>query len=141
KRILASIVNMRTICDSLFLFDRQSRVSTKLDEFAELVPEVVGQSPLVATGGLPPHKLVVFSQWETMVLEAAKVLDSLGVGYAVLHGGLPGKDRKEAMERLKTDPARKVVLSTDDGGTRLHVQVADTGGNRQAPSPPAALGR
>src|SRR5262245_49630560 len=31
KRILASVVNMRTICDSLFLFDRQHRVSPKLD--------------------------------------------------------------------------------------------------------------
>ena len=36
KRILASVVNMRTICDSLFLFDRQSRVSPKLDELEKL---------------------------------------------------------------------------------------------------------
>src|SRR4029079_16354560 len=75
KRILASVVNMRTICDSLFLHDRQTRVSPKLDEFAELVPELGGE-----------HKLVVFSQWETMVPEAARVLDALGVGYVVLHG-------------------------------------------------------
>ena len=39
KRILASVVNMRTVCDSTFLFDRETRVSPKLDEFAELVPE------------------------------------------------------------------------------------------------------
>jgi SNF2 family DNA or RNA helicase len=44
------------------------------------------------------HKLVVFSQWETMAFEAAKVLDRLGVGYVVLHGGLPGKDRKAVAE-------------------------------------------
>jgi SNF2 family DNA or RNA helicase len=40
KRILASVVNMRSICDSLFLFDHETRVSPKLDEFAELVPEI-----------------------------------------------------------------------------------------------------
>src|SRR4029079_2305252 len=55
KRILACVVNMRTICDSPFLFGPPTRVSPKLDEFAELVPELAGE-----------HKLVVFSQWETM---------------------------------------------------------------------------
>src|SRR6185503_6306446 len=57
KRILACLVNLRTICDSTFLFDRQTRVSPKLDEFAELISEIAIF-----------HKAVVFSQWETMVL-------------------------------------------------------------------------
>ncbi|HSQ54979.1 MAG TPA: DEAD/DEAH box helicase, partial [Gemmata sp.] len=129
KRILASIVNMRTICDSLFLFDRVNRVSPKLDEFAELIPQVVGED----------HKAVVFSQWETMILEASKVLDTLGVGHAVLHGGLQGKDRKEAMERFRTDPACKVFLSTDAGGTGLNLQIADTVVNLELPWNPAVL--
>jgi SNF2 family DNA or RNA helicase len=128
KRILASVVNLRTICDSLFLFDKQTRVSPKLDEFAELVPELVGE-----------HKLVVFSQWETMAMEAAKVLDGLGVGYAVLHGGLPGKDRKAVLERFQTDPACKVFLSTDAGGTGLNLQTADTVVNLELPWNPAVL--
>ncbi|HVL12492.1 MAG TPA: DEAD/DEAH box helicase, partial [Gemmata sp.] len=129
KRILASVVNMRTICDSLFLFDRANRVSPKLDEFAELIPEVTGED----------HKAVVFSQWETMILEAAKVLDSLGVGYTVLHGGLPGKERREVMERFKADPACKVFLSTDAGGTGLNLQNADTVVNLELPWNPAVL--
>jgi SNF2 family DNA or RNA helicase len=158
KRILASVVNMRTICDSLFLFDREHRVSPKLDEFAELIPEVTSDPtptppppgegltpPSLAgkgDGGLgssAPHKAVVFSQWETMILEAAKVLDRLGVGYAVLHGALPGKDRKEVMERFKTDPACKVFLSTDAGGTGLNLQTADTVVNLELPWNPAVL--
>jgi SNF2 family DNA or RNA helicase len=128
KRILACVVNLRTICDSLFLFDEQSRVSPKLDEFAELVPELIGE-----------HKLVVFSQWERMVMEAAKVLDTLGVGYAVLHGGLPGKDRKAVLERFQTDPTCKVFLSTDAGGTGLNLQTADTVVNLELPWNPAVL--
>ena len=142
KRILACLVNLRTICDSTFLFDRQTRVSPKLDEFAELVPELVSDapSPPVATGGLAaPHKVVVFSQWETMVFEAAKVLDRLGVGYAVLHGGLPGKDRKDVLEAFKSDPACRVFLSTDAGGTGLNLQVADTVVNLELPWNPAVL--
>jgi hypothetical protein len=128
KRILACVVNLRTICDSLFLYDKQTRISPKLDEFAELVPELIGE-----------HKLVAFSQWETMAMEAARVLDTLGVGYAVLHGGLPGKERKAVLERFHTDPACKVFLSTDAGGTGLNLQTADTVVNLELPWNPAVL--
>jgi len=129
KRILASVVNMRMVCDSLFLLDKQSRVSPKLEEFAELVPDITTED----------HKAVVFSQWETMILEAAKVLDALGVGYAVLHGGLAGKDRKEVLERFKSDPACRVFLSTDAGGTGLNLQAADTVVNLELPWNPAVV--
>ena len=47
----------------------------------------------------------MFSQWETMLHEAAEVLDRLGVGYALLHGGMPGKDRRAVLEQFRTDPA------------------------------------
>jgi superfamily II DNA/RNA helicase len=83
--------------------------------------------------------VVVFSQWETMVFEAAKVLDGLGVGYTVLHGGLPGKDRKEVLEKFKSDPGCRVFLSTDAGGTGLNLQVADTVVNLELPWNPAVL--
>lgn len=129
KRILASVANMRMVCDSLFLLDKQSRVSPKLDEFAELVAGITTEN----------HKAVVFSQWETMILETAKVLDALGVGYAVLTGALPGKERKEALERFKSDPACKVFLSTDAGGTGLNLQAADTVVNLELPWNPAVL--
>jgi len=43
KRVLACVVNMRMLCDSTFLFDKRTNVSPKLDEFAELVPELVGE--------------------------------------------------------------------------------------------------
>ncbi|MCE9567257.1 MAG: hypothetical protein K8U57_35090 [Planctomycetes bacterium] len=74
-----------------------------------------------------------------MIFEAAKVLDRIGVGYAVLHGGLSGKDRKEALEKFKTDPTCMVFLSTDAGGTGLNLQVADTVINLELPWNPAVL--
>ncbi len=132
KRILASIVNLRMICDSLFLYDKQSHVSPKLNEFAELVQELTGSTET-------SHKAVVFSQWETMILEAAAELDKLGIGYTVLHGGLSGKERKEALERFKTDPACTIFLSTDAGGTGLNLQAADTVVNLELPWNPAVL--
>ena len=68
RRILCCIANMRMLCDSTFLFDKQTNVSPKLEEFAELVRELVGEGP---------HKVVVFSQWEMMLRKAAEVLDRL----------------------------------------------------------------
>jgi SNF2 family DNA or RNA helicase len=129
-RVLACLVNLRTVCDSTYLVDKATHVSPKLDEFAELVPE------LLQDGG---HKVVVFSQWETMTREAAAVLDRLGVGYAVLHGGLSGPDRKDVLTKFRSDPACRVFLSTDAGGTGLNLQMADTVVNLELPWNPAVL--
>jgi superfamily II DNA/RNA helicase len=74
-----------------------------------------------------------------MAMEAAKVLDALGVCYVLLHGGLPGKERKAVLERFQNDPACKVFLSTDAGGTGLNLQAADTVVNLELPWNPAVL--
>ena len=129
KRILACIVNMRLVCDSTYLFDKQTNVSPKLDEFAEVVED------LMSSGD---HKAVVFSQWETMLHKAAEVLDGLGVGYTLLHGGMPGKERRAVLEQFKQDACR-VFLSTDAGGVGLNLQLADTVINLELPWNPAVL--
>ncbi|MCU0704920.1 MAG: DEAD/DEAH box helicase [Fimbriiglobus sp.] len=129
KQILACLANLRLVCDSTFLFDKATHHSPKLDEFAELVPELMGDG----------HKLVVFSQWETMLNLAAAVLDKLKVRYALLHGGMSGKDRKAVMEAFNTDPECRVFLSTDAGGVGLNLQVADTVVNLELPWNPAVL--
>jgi superfamily II DNA/RNA helicase len=74
-----------------------------------------------------------------MILEAAKVLDSLGIGYAILHGSLSGKERKESLAKFQNDDACRVFLSTDAGGTGLNLQHADTVVNLELPWNPAVL--
>src|SRR5262245_3232517 len=129
KRILACIVNLRLICDSTFLFDKTTNVSPKLDEFSAVVDD------LMSSGD---HKAVVFSQWETMLHKAAEVLDRLGVGYALLHGGMQGKERRAVLEKFREDGCR-VFLSTDAGGVGLNLQLADTVINLDLPWNPAGL--
>ncbi len=130
RRILACLSNMRLVCDSTFLLDKKTNHSPKLDEFAEIVSELKAE-----TG----HKLVVFSQWETMILKAAEKLDDLGMGYAVLHGGLSGRERKAALATFRTQADCPVFLSTDAGGVGLNLQVADTVINLELPWNPAVL--
>ena len=137
KRILACVVNMRMICDSTFLFDKTTNFSPKLTEFAEIIPEIVGKPTDSALS--VKHKAVVFSQWETMIVKAAEVLDSLNVKHVTLHGGLSGKDRKKVLEQFQTDPDCRIFLSTDAGGVGLNLQHADTVINLELPWNPAVL--
>ncbi len=130
KRILCCIANLRMLCDSTFLLDKHTNVSPKLEEFAELMRE------LAEVGG---HKAVVFSQWELMLQKASETLEAQGIGHAFLHGRVPGKDRRKLLDRFRDDPACRVLLSTDAGGTGLNLQVADTVINLEVPWNPAAL--
>jgi hypothetical protein len=125
--ILASITNLRMLCDSTFLLDQQTKVSPKLEELLRY---------LLFSG---PHKVVIFSQWETMLQLAAEVVEKLGVGFAVLRGGIPGKERRGLLERFRDDDDCRVFLSTDAGGTGLNLQAADTVINLEVPWNPAVL--
>ncbi len=130
KRILACIVNMRLLCDSTFLFDKQTRVSPKLDEFAEVLRQILESGE---------HKVVVFSQWESMLMLVAEDLQEASIDFALLHGGMQGKERKAVLERFKNDPQCRLFLSTDAGGVGLNLQTADTVVNLELPWNPAVL--
>ncbi len=130
RRILASITNLRMLCDSTFLLDKQTKVSPKLDELEELLRQLLFSGP---------HKVVMFSQWELMLRQAAEVVEKLGIGFAVLHGGIPGKERRALLERFRDDADCRVFLSTDAGGTGLNLQAADTVVNLEVPWNPAVL--
>ena len=130
RRILGCITNLRMLCDSTFLYDKQTNVSPKLDELRERLRELVLEGP---------HKVVVFSQWELMLRKAAEVAEGLQIGYTLLHGGVRGKDRRALLDRFREDPACRVFLSTDAGGTGLNLQAADTVINLDLPWNPAVL--
>jgi superfamily II DNA or RNA helicase len=130
RRILCCIANLRMICNSTFLLDKQTNVSPKLEEFAELLTQLLGAGP---------HRVVVFSQWEMMLQKAAEAVERLGFGFVVLHGNVPGKARRALMERFRDDDSCRVFLSTDAGGTGLNLHAADTVINLEVPWNPAVL--
>jgi SNF2 family DNA or RNA helicase len=130
RRILACLANLRMLCDSTFLLDKETNVSPKLDELAELLRDLLSAGP---------HKVVVFSQWEMMLQKAAEVAEKLGFGFTLLHGKVPGKERRALLERFRDDENCRVFFSTDAGGTGLNLQVADTVINLEVPWNPAVL--
>jgi superfamily II DNA or RNA helicase len=110
------LLKARQACNAVELCDREREPgSPKLDEFESLVGEIVAQGPA---------KILVFSEWTEMLKLAARRLDGLKVGWTMLHGGVNTERRPALIERFKTDPDLRVLLSTDAGGTGLNLQVA-----------------
>lgn len=130
KRILCCIQNMRMLCDSTFLFDKQTHHSPKLKEFREIMTDLVQEDG---------RKAVVFSEFERMTRLAGEELRKLGIGFVSLHGGVPSRQRGALMEKFRKDPACKVFLSTDAGGVGLNLQVASVVVNFEPPWNPARL--
>ena len=131
RRILACVTNLRMLCGSTFLLDKETNVSPKLDEMNELLGELLDQGE--------SSKVVIFSQWEIMLRLAAEVVAKRGLGHAVLHGNVPGPERRKLLDRFQNDADCRVFLSTDAGGTGLNLQSADTVINLEVPWNPAVL--
>lgn len=130
KRILCCIQNMRMLCNSTFLFDKQTHHSPKLQEFREIMTDfVMGEE----------RKVVVFSEFERMTHLAGEQLRKLGIGFVSLHGGVPSRQRGALIEKFRNDPACKVFLSTDAGGVGLNLQAASVVVNFEPPWNPARL--
>jgi len=130
KRILCCIQNMRMLCNSTFLFDKKTHHSPKLQEFREIMTDLVLEGD---------RKAVVFSEYERMTHLAGEELRKLGIGFVSLHGGVPSRQRGTLMEKFRNDPACKVFLSTDAGGVGLNLQAASVVVNFEPPWNPARL--
>ncbi|MGH9631497.1 MAG: DEAD/DEAH box helicase [Bryobacteraceae bacterium] len=130
KRVLCSIQNMRMLCNSTFLFDKQTHHSPKLKEFREILTELAIEEN---------RKVVVFSEYERMTYLAGEELRKLGIGFVSLHGGVPSRQRGSLIEKFRNDPACKVFLSTDAGGVGLNLQAASAVVNFEPPWNPARL--
>ena len=129
-RVLCCIQNMRMLCNSTFLFDKQTNHSPKLEEFREIVRELAIEEN---------RKVVVFSEYERMTWLAGEELEKLGIGFVSLHGGVPSRNRGALMEKFRDDPECKVFLSTDAGGVGLNLQAASAVINFEPPWNPARL--
>ena len=71
------------------------------------------------------HRVLVFSQFTTMLGLLKGALDEAGLGYTYLDGST--RDRQAVVDRFQTDPGIPVFLiSLKAGGTGLNLTGADT---------------
>ncbi|MGI8589074.1 MAG: DEAD/DEAH box helicase [Chloroflexia bacterium] len=128
-RVLSLITRLRELADAAQLVAPEVHASSKLQELAALVPD------LVAAG----HKMLVFSEWERMTRLAEGALAHVGVRSVRLHGGMSGPAREAVLREFREDPDLRVFISTEAGGLGLNLQAASYVINLDLPWNPARL--
>lgn len=117
-KILALLTRLRQIaCDpSIFLEDYVGG-SGKLDMLEELVREAVDGS----------HRILIFSQFTTMLQKIGQRLGQMEVSFDYLDGSTPAKERMRLVKSFNSDVGGNPVflISLKAGGTGLNLTGAD----------------
>lgn len=130
QRLQLLLANMRMVCDSTFLVDKETNFSPKLEELKHILIEKLDIKNT-------KRKIIIFSEWVKMLGLIGKLLREIGVGYTELTGKVAVKKRQALVENFFEDEDCQVFLSTESGGTGLNLQVADTVINFELPWNPA----
>ncbi|MEO5998939.1 MAG: DEAD/DEAH box helicase [Chitinophagaceae bacterium] len=130
QKLMLTLLNMRMVCDSTFLVDKETHISPKLVELKEILVEKMDLQN-------NPGKIIIFSEWVVMLQLIGKMLHELGIGFAMLSGKVQVRNRGKLVKKFETDPDCKIFLSSEAGGVGLNLQVADTIINFELPWNPA----
>ncbi len=126
QQIQLLLANMRMVCDSTFLIDKETNYSPKLYELRYVLEEQMG----IQEGG---KKIIIFSEWVTMLGLIGEMLNSIGITYVQLSGKVAVKNRQALVKKFEDDPSCQVFLSSEAGGVGLNLQMADTVINFELP--------
>ena len=118
--ILAALLRLRQVCcDPSLLKNMEGPVtqqSAKRDAFVNMIADIIDEG----------HKILVFSQFTTMLAILRKDLEKAGYKYEYLDGQTPAKDRLDKVEKFNADQSIPVFLiSLKAGGTGLNLTGAD----------------
>ena len=110
------------------LINKLEEDNAKLAELLELLDEIVEE-----------HKVVVFTQYATIVDVVSKALTDKQIGHVTLTGKMTVERKNQNIQRFVNDPKIRIMLSTDTGQYGLNLQVADVIINYDLPWNPARL--
>ncbi|MBU6301886.1 MAG: DEAD/DEAH box helicase [Verrucomicrobia bacterium] len=130
-RLRGALLTARLAADSTFLIHRQAPGhSSKLQRLKELLTDLALEED---------RKIIIFSEWTTMLDLIEPLLHPLGLEHVRLQGSVPQKDRQALVSRFQTVPACRVFLTTNAGSVGLNLQAANTIINVDLPWNPAIL--
>ena len=113
---LTQLLRLRQICCDPRLIPEQTASSTKLEAFRELLAESIDEG----------HRMLVFSQFTSLLGLLRTELEAQGVAYCYLDGSLSTRARQAAVDRFQADETIPVFLiSLKAGGTGLNLTGAD----------------
>lgn len=116
-KILAALTRLRQICchPSTFL-DNYQGGSGKLELLMELIPEAIAND----------HRILVFSQFTSMLRIIENELKDLEIPYFYLEGSTPTEERNDFVKRFNAGDGKVFLISLKAGGTGLNLTGADT---------------
>jgi hypothetical protein len=115
-QILAALTRLRQICcDPHLCYENYKGGSAKLETCIDLVRNGV-------EGG---HKILLFSQFTSMLEVIARRLKKEAVPYYILTGATPKEDRLHMVNSFKDDEIPLFLISLKAGGTGLNLTAAD----------------
>ena len=130
-RLQRSLLAARMSADSTFLNTKEDpSYSSKLDRLEELLEE------LFQSGN---RKVVLFSEWTTMLDLIEKILKRQKLRFVRLDGKVPQEKRKALVDEFQNDPDCQLFITTNAGSTGLNLQAANTVINVDLPWNPAIL--
>lgn len=130
QKLMLLLGNMRMVCDSTYLIDKQTHHSPKLVELNHILLEKLD---VKNTG----RKVIIFSEWVTMLNLIAENLKKQGLTFTMLSGKVPVKKRGALIKEFEDNPDCSIFLSSEAGGAGLNLQVADSVINFELPWNPA----
>jgi len=128
-KLQRELAMMRMVCDTNFILDEKDRTCPKLAEIEKLLEECADNDA----------KVIIFSEWERMLILVRELCDEHDIGYAWHTGSVPQQRRRSEINTFKDDPQCRVFLSTDAGATGLNLQNASVVINCDLPWNPARL--
>jgi len=114
--VLKVLTRLRQICDSPLLLEDEKLFGDKSSKIEVLIDEIQSKEQ--------NHKILVFSQFVSMLDLIRKELDQVGIGYEYFTGQT--RDREKVVNRFQSDMGTRVLLiSLKAGGTGLNLTEAD----------------
>ncbi len=130
-RLQKALLLCRMAADSTYLVNKIAPgYSTKLERLAELLQELNEEED---------RKIVLFSEWTTMLDLIEPIINKLKMEYVRLDGSVPQKKRAQLMARFQDNPDCRLFITTNAGSTGLNLHKADTVINVDLPWNPAVL--
>jgi superfamily II DNA or RNA helicase len=130
-RLRKALLMCRLAADATSLVDkRKPGHSSKLAALRDLLANLLAE---------PERKIVLFSEWTSMLDLVEEQLLELGAQWVRLDGKVPQAKRRARVETFQRDPACRVFLTSNAGSTGLNLQAADTVVNVDLPWNPAVL--
>lgn len=115
-QILAGLTRLRQLCcDPALVYEDYKASSAKLEVCLEIVENAVSSG----------HKILIFSQFTTMLERISVALNKKGISHFTLTGATPKATRADMVEQFQTDDTKVFLISLKAGGTGLNLTAAD----------------